>query len=634
MSCPLGNRVICFLGLLFLCPVVWAQQSPPADLRGIYIYTNDVSQITNATASQLTPSFGIAGVDGVAVVIGWDAIEPAMGQYQWGLLDQWLNRVIALGKKIDLVVPGGVATPSWLFQTAPAGAGATPLNFTITPHDGATANCQPETIAAPWDTAFLTQWDAMLSALSAHLKSTGTYDAITLLRLTGVNRTTEEFRLPAETPQSTGLACVSDAIATWQSAGYTPSLLLQGWTNILSAFRQSFPDKSFAVSIIGSNAFPAIAENGTLIQGTRPDPNPPLLAAANQMFPGYLVIQYDFLMPGEAVAPEVIQQVQTLGTMTAYQTNEYLGGAGAACSEPVSSPTPCTSATFLQMLQTGIYPLGQSNPLRAQYIEVFHDNASAFADAVQQGHLLLVPGPLTPGGPLIYEGGTVPIFSTLTTIQSGEWASIYGTNLAGETAVWKGDFPTTLGGTSVTIDGKLAYLWFVTQGQINFQAPDDTATGTVAVTVTTQTGTATSYVTLAPAAPSFLLQGDEKHVLAIVGTPGAPGNSGAGYDVIGPSRPVKPGETMLLFGVGLGPTTQLVPSGKPYSGASATVNPVQISIGGVVLPQTDVQFAGLISAGLYQINVLVPAGLGTGDQAITATTSSVQTQSNVMLTLQ
>jgi hypothetical protein len=55
------------------------------------------------------------------------------------------------------VVPAGSSTPSWLFEPAPGFAGAAPLNFTITPHDGQTADCQPETIAAPWDPAFLSQ---------------------------------------------------------------------------------------------------------------------------------------------------------------------------------------------------------------------------------------------------------------------------------------------------------------------------------------------------------------------------------------------------------------------------------------------------------------------------------------------
>jgi hypothetical protein len=64
--------------------------------------------------------------------------------------------------------------------------------------------------------------------------------------------------------------------------------------------------------------------------------------------------------------------------MMAFQTNEYLGGQGGACSEPVTSPTPFTDATFLTLLQTGIYPNGVTDPARAQYIEMFHANAPRF----------------------------------------------------------------------------------------------------------------------------------------------------------------------------------------------------------------------------------------------------------------
>jgi hypothetical protein len=104
------------------------------DVRGIFIFTNDVSRITNATAAELTQSFSIPGVDGVAIVIGWDAIEPTRGQFQWTLLDQWVTQAVALGKKIDLVIPSGSATPSWLFDPPPSGAGVAELKFTISPH--------------------------------------------------------------------------------------------------------------------------------------------------------------------------------------------------------------------------------------------------------------------------------------------------------------------------------------------------------------------------------------------------------------------------------------------------------------------------------------------------------------------
>jgi hypothetical protein len=76
-------------------------------------------------------------------------------------------------------VTAGSDTPSWLFQSPPAGAGAVPLSFTISPHSGATGRCDAETIAAPWDPAFLNRWDLLLAAVSAHLKSTDTYAAVT-----------------------------------------------------------------------------------------------------------------------------------------------------------------------------------------------------------------------------------------------------------------------------------------------------------------------------------------------------------------------------------------------------------------------------------------------------------------------
>ena len=53
------------------------------------------------------------------------------------------------------------------------------------------------------------------------------------------------------------------------------------------------------------------------------------------------------------------------------------------------------------------------------------------------------------------------MYSTRAMIQPGEWVSIYGSGLANATAIWTGNFPASLGGTSVTINGKPAYLSLV-----------------------------------------------------------------------------------------------------------------------------------------------------------------------------
>lgn len=199
-----------------------------------------------------------------------------------------------------------------------------------------------------------------------------------------------------------------------------------------------------------------------------------------------------------------------------------------------------------------------------------------------------------------------------------------------------GDFPTSLGGISVLINDKPAYLWLVNPGQINLQTPDDTATGTVDVIVKNAAGIVTSTVTLGQYAPSFSLF-NGTYAAAVVATQGLPGNSGSGYDFIGPpgalsftTRPVKAGETLLLYGVGFGPTTVPVPAGKVFSGSAPSVDLPQVTIGGV--PAT-VSFAGMVEAGLFQLNVIVPDA-GSGDRLLQATVGGMTTQNGVFITLQ
>jgi hypothetical protein len=149
---------------LYLAVIAWlacvgshAQQTTRPNLRGIYVYSNAVNQLTKAGTDGLTAAVNLPGDDGIALVIGWNGLETSPGQYPWALLDQWMALAISLGKKIDLVIPAGTSEPGWLFQAAPAGAGGTPLNFTISPHGGARDVCQSDTIARPWDPAFLSR---------------------------------------------------------------------------------------------------------------------------------------------------------------------------------------------------------------------------------------------------------------------------------------------------------------------------------------------------------------------------------------------------------------------------------------------------------------------------------------------
>ena len=72
-------------------------------------------------------------------------------------------------------------------------------------------------------------------------------------------------------------------------------------------------------------------------------------------------------------------------------------------------------------------------------------------------------------------------------------------------------------------------------------------------------------------------------------------------------------------------------AGQAFSGSAATTNTVKVLVNNVnVIPS----FAGLSSAGLYQINLTLPVGLGTGDVPLVASVGGAQTPSNVMISLQ
>jgi len=233
--------------------------------------------------------------------------------------------------------------------------------------------------------------------------------------------------------------------------------------------------------------------------------------------------------------------------------------------------------------------------------------------------------------PTVTAGGVVPVYSTISTIQPGEWVSIYGANLANGISTWTGNFPTSLGGTSVTIDGKSAYLWYVSPTQINLQVPDGVTPGTVQVVVRTAAGgVANSTVTVAAFAPSFSLL-DGKHVAGIiVRSDGSGAYGGGSYDIVGPTGSslgyatvaAKAGDTLELFGVGFGPTSPAVSPGAVFSGAASTTNPVTLKINNIAVTPA---FAGESSAGLYQINVTIPSGLGAGDVSLQASVGGSQT---------
>ena len=212
--------------------------------------------------------------------------------------------------------------------------------------------------------------------------------------------------------------------------------------------------------------------------------------------------------------------------------------------------------------------------------------------------------------------------AALGSVAPGSWIEIYGTNLASTTREWTtGDFagidaPIALNLTSVSVGGQSAFVEYISPTQIDVQVASTIGLGTEPVIVSTAAGASAAFnvnVNLeqpglfAPAAFKIL---GVPYVGALFGdlaTYVFPPDSFAGIA----SRAAKPGDTIVIYGIGFGQ----VP-GNPAGQIPQTVN-------GLTLPlqpkfyfngvQAQVTYAGLAPQtattgyiGLYQFNVIVP----------------------------
>jgi uncharacterized protein (TIGR03437 family) len=220
-------------------------------------------------------------------------------------------------------------------------------------------------------------------------------------------------------------------------------------------------------------------------------------------------------------------------------------------------------------------------------------------------------------------------------IAPNTWLEIKGVGLApaGDSRIWQGtDFagnqmPVALDNVSATVNGKSAYVYYISPAQINILTPPDAISGVVNVVVTNNGAATAAFTAQAqPISPSFFVFNGGPYVAAehVNGTLIGPSTLYPGA-----STPAKPGETIVLYANGFGPASTPVVSGSStQSGTLPTLPAVQI--GGV---KAVVQFAGLVAPGEFQFNVIIPASLGNGDQSITATYGGASTQAGALITI-
>jgi uncharacterized protein (TIGR03437 family) len=190
--------------------------------------------------------------------------------------------------------------------------------------------------------------------------------------------------------------------------------------------------------------------------------------------------------------------------------------------------------------------------------------------------------------------------------------------------------PTQLDAVSVNVNGKPAFISYISPTQINALAPDDAALGSVLVEVIAPNGLSVPVAADKNAyAPGwFMFDPDGRKYIAAVHPDGAYLGRAGLYPALD-FRPAKPGDIVVLFGTGFGPVDPPTPTSDLVSRPGQLTNQVTVRIGGLM---AEVQWAGLVSPGLYQLNVVVP-DVPDGDQEVIAEIAGFVTQAGACITI-
>ena len=226
------------------------------------------------------------------------------------------------------------------------------------------------------------------------------------------------------------------------------------------------------------------------------------------------------------------------------------------------------------------------------------------------------------GPPIASAGGVVNngTFASGEPLAQGDIAAVFGSQFDYDAPQGATNLPllTSLDNVQVLVNGAPAPVYYVSASQINFEIPIDASTangggGTVQV-VRNGTPGNLIYVDINVQAPRFIVYDGG---YGIITTP-----AGALTGI--PSSPVKVGDTVTIYALGLGPTSPPVPSGTASPGAPFAVVPgtTQVCFGVETpfeqAPCAKASFSGLSPnfVGLYQVNVTIPSGIQSGNSSM------------------
>ena len=175
--------------------------------------------------------------------------------------------------------------------------------------------------------------------------------------------------------------------------------------------------------------------------------------------------------------------------------------------------------------------------------------------------------------------------------------------------------PVELNFVRVYVNGYPAPMLYVSEGQINFLIPSMLVTGPAVIQVLSGVYGPEVTVSLVDAAP------------ALFPNPKAPGYAiatDATGKLLTADAPAHAGDTVVVYVTGLGYTSPNPGLGAIPNSAWPAMATVKVSLQGTALDPVRIKYAGVTpgSAGLYQINLVLPDGAGVDPEIVVSAGSA------------
>ena len=223
----------------------------------------------------------------------------------------------------------------------------------------------------------------------------------------------------------------------------------------------------------------------------------------------------------------------------------------------------------------------------------------------------------------------------------GEVVAIFGQNLGptGTTLTAQidpltGRLSTSLSGAQVLFDGLAAPLVYVNPQQSSAIIPFEVA-GKAATQVTAVYNGAQSapfQLKLGATAPGLFTNNQQGSGQAAVYNEDGSRN--------GADNPASAGSVIVLYGTGAGQfvppgiTGQIVATSPPFPSIAGNLS---VTVGGIMVPSSSILYSGpvpgLVEA-LFQINLILPDGVASGDQPVVVTIDNASSQTNATVAVQ